>query len=44
MNGASCNRNPAVLGKIRKTGRAAKLISSGEGDKRAQHPRGTEEL
>lgn len=33
-----------LLGKMRKTGRAANLISGGKRDKRAQHPRGTEQL
>lgn len=32
------------LGKMRKTGRAANLISGGKRDERAQHPRGTEHL
>lgn len=31
-------------GKMRKTGRAAYLISGGKRDKRAQHPCGTEHL
>lgn len=33
-----------ALGKMRKTGRAANLVSGGKRDKRAQHPRGTEHL